>query len=107
MHQLKCLKIHQLNYIKIIKKDCKKKLVKGIKVFLKKKKVTKIYKNLPKDEKQKLVEYRKYIIRLEKMPFYNYKKLFSFKKPTSILKSNDLKKLFDEEYVQAKYQDAF
>ena len=35
----KCLKIHQLNIIEIIKKDYKiKKLVKDIKVFLKKKK---------------------------------------------------------------------
>ena len=34
----KFLKIHQLNIIKIIKKDYKKKLVKGIKAFLKKKK---------------------------------------------------------------------
>ena len=33
----KCLKIHQLNVIKIIKKDSKKNLVKDIKVFLKKK----------------------------------------------------------------------
>ena len=32
------LKIHQLNVIKIIKKDYKKELVKDIKVFLKKKK---------------------------------------------------------------------
>ena len=35
----KCLKIHQLNIVEIIKKDYKiKKLVKDIKVFLKKKK---------------------------------------------------------------------
>ena len=35
----KCLKIHQLNVVEIIKKDYKiKKLVKDIKVFLKKKK---------------------------------------------------------------------
>ena len=33
------------------------------------------YKNLSENEKQKLVEYRKNNIELEKMPYYNYKKL--------------------------------
>ena len=33
------------------------------------------YKNLSKDEKQKLVDYRKNIIKWDKMLFYNYKKL--------------------------------
>ena len=31
------------------------------------------------------------------MPYYNYKKLYSFRKSTIILKSNDLKSSFDEE----------
>ena len=56
--------IHQLNIIKIIKKECKKKLVKNIKVFLKEKKKkinntvlsnTKINHNI--ETKQKLAEY--------------------------------------------------
>ena len=38
LHISKCLKIHQLNIIEMIKKDYKKKLVKDKKVFLKKKK---------------------------------------------------------------------
>ena len=55
--------MYQLNIIKIIKKDCKEKLVKDIKSFLKKKKKknnnivvndTKTYKR-----KKKLVEYKK------------------------------------------------
>ena len=52
--------------------------------FLKKKKekkwqfVSEPYKNLPQDEKQKLVEYKKNIIKWGKMLYYNYKKLFSF-----------------------------
>ena len=33
------------------------------------------YKNLPEDEKQKLVEYRENIITMRKGPYYNYKKL--------------------------------
>ena len=47
------------------KKDSKKSLVKGIKIFLKGKKKSKqeycrdSYKNLSEDEKQNLVEYRK------------------------------------------------
>ena len=51
------------------KKEYKKKLVKDIKVFLKKKMKKKRqhgrerFKNLPEDEKQELVEYRKYIIK--------------------------------------------
>ena len=43
------------------KKGLKKNLVKGNKIFLKKKKTRSEnkYKNLPEDEKQRLVEYRK------------------------------------------------
>ena len=50
---IKCLKIHQLNIIKILKKDYKNNPVKDIKVFLKKKKTdnkvvndTKIYQKI-------------------------------------------------------------
>ena len=49
----------------VAKKDCKKKLVKDNKVFPKQKKKKKWhygpeqYKNLPENEKQTLVEYRK------------------------------------------------
>ena len=63
------------------KERLQKKLVKNIKVFLKKKKKKKQqygreqYKNLLKDEKQKLVEYRKKYHKMRKMPYYNYKKL--------------------------------
>ena len=60
-------------YHKKIKKSVKKKLVKGITIFLKKKKKTKKreycrerYKNLSEDEKERLVEYRRnYYIRLK------------------------------------------
>ena len=38
------------------------------------------------------------------MPYYNCKKLFSYR---IILKSNDLEYSFDEEWIEAKYQDAF
>ena len=34
------------------------------------------YKNLPEFETQKLVEYRKNIIKWKKTPYYNYEKLF-------------------------------
>ena len=36
------------------------------------------YKNLLVVEKQKLVDYRKKYYKMRKMPYYNYKKLFSF-----------------------------
>ena len=36
------------------------------------------------------------IIRWEKTPYYNYKKLFSFTKSTVILRKNDLENYFDE-----------
>ena len=48
------------------------------------------YKNLPEGEKQKLVEYRKNIIKWAKTSDYNYK--------TIILKNHYLKKTFGEEY---------
>ena len=59
------------NIIKKVKKDYKKKLIKDIKVFLKKKKKKREdgrerYKNLVEDEKQKLVEYRKKYYRMRK-----------------------------------------
>ena len=49
----------------------------------------------------------KSLLIIEKMPYYNYKKLFSFKKSTIILKSNDLESSFDEEWIKTKYQDIF
>ena len=61
------IKLYQQNIIKKIKKDYKKKLLENIKIYLKKKKEKKRqygcerYKNLSKDETQKLVEYRKNI----------------------------------------------
>ena len=65
--------VYQLNKIKKIKKDYKKKLEKDIKIFLKKKKKKKkqqygreCYKNLSEDKKQKLVEYRKKNHRIRK-----------------------------------------
>ena len=74
--------IYELNIIKKIKKNYKKKLEKYIKIFLKKKKKKKkqqygreCYKNLSEYKKQKLVEYRKKIIELEKNSKYSYKKV--------------------------------
>ena len=55
--------MYQVNIIKEIKKGCKKKQVKGIKIFLKKKKKEYV---LSEDEKQKLVEYRKKCYRMRK-----------------------------------------
>ena len=58
--------------MKIIKKDFKKKLVKDIKVFLRKKKkvsdnmIVNDNKNLPEDEKRKLVQYRKKYYKMRK-----------------------------------------
>ena len=61
-------------------------LLKDIKVFLKKKRkesgnivVKERCKNLPEDEKQKLVDYRRKY-KMHKTPYYNYKKLFSLRK---------------------------
>ena len=68
-------------YQEIIKERLLKKLVKGIKIFLKKKKKKKWqhglerYKNLSKDKKQKLVEYKKSIIEWEKLLHYNCMKV--------------------------------
>ena len=59
--------IHQLNIIKVKKRDYKKKLAKIINFFLKKKKKRRKqygrerYKNLLENEKQKLREYKKNI----------------------------------------------
>ena len=55
----KCLKIHQLNLIKIINEDLKK-LVKGVKEEKEKELQygSERYKNLPEDEKRKIVKYR-------------------------------------------------
>ena len=58
---------------KIIKNDYKKKLVKDINVFLRKKKKKKQqygrewYKNLPEDKKQKLAECRKIHYKMRKI----------------------------------------
>ena len=45
-------------------------------------------KNLPEEEKQKLVEYKKTIIKCEKTPYYNYKKLLFWKIMKNRLKLN-------------------
>ena len=69
--------------------------MKDIKVFLKKKKKKKRqygherYKSLPEDEKNKLPGYKKNTVKWEKIPYYNYKKLFSFRKSTIILKTSN------------------
>ena len=62
-------------YYQVNKERLQQKLMRDIKIFKKKKKQKWQYcreghKNLPEDEKQKLVEYRK-------MSYYNYMKLFS------------------------------
>ena len=59
-------------------------LLKGIKIFLKRKKKKKQqygrerYKNLSEDEKQRLVEYTKYIIKYEKMKQLHKERLIVF-----------------------------
>ena len=45
-------------------------------------------KNLPEEEKKKLVEYKKTIIKCEKTPYYNYKKLLFWKIMKNRLKLN-------------------
>ena len=81
LHVQNCLKIHQLNITKIIKKDYKKKFVKDIKLFLKKKKKksnnmvvndTKIYQKM---NNESLLSIEKNIIKREKARSYNYKKI--------------------------------
>ena len=67
----KYLKTYQLNIIKKKKKDCKKNLVKNIKVFpkKKKKKSNNMVENLAKTSqkmKNKLVEYRQKYYRMRK-----------------------------------------
>ena len=44
-----------------------------------------------------LLNIEKNIIRCEKTPYYDYKKLISFIKSISILKSNDVENSLDEE----------
>ena len=86
-----CLKIFELTIIKKIKKDYKKKACERYKNLSKEEKEKKRqygcerYKNLSEDEKQKLVEYRKKYYRMRKIVFI-------------ILKNNDLKSSFHEEY---------
>ena len=63
---IKCLKIHQLNTVKITKKDFKEKLEKDIKVILKEEKLKRSNvvvkdKNLSENGKQKMAEYKKII----------------------------------------------
>ena len=57
--------------------------MKDLKTFLRKKKKQRYgceqYKNLPEDEKQKLVEYQKNTIEWEKIPYSNHKKLLFLK----------------------------
>ena len=74
--------VYQLNKIKKIKKDYKKKLEKDIKIFLKKKKkkknnnmvvnVTKIFQRM---KSKNLLSIGKKIIELEKNSTYSYKKV--------------------------------
>ena len=63
-HIYECLKTYQLNIVKKIKKDFKRKPMKDIKIKKEEKQQygRECYKNLSEDEKQKLVEYRKNII---------------------------------------------
>ena len=77
----KCLKTYQLNIIKKIKKNCKKKLLKDIKVFVKKRKKKKQqygcerYKNLSEDEKINWLGMEKNIIGKKRFILIN-KKVF-------------------------------
>ena len=63
--QLTFIKIHQVNTIKIIKKDFNKKACERYQSFSKEEKEKnwqydcEQYKNLPEDQKQKLIQYRK------------------------------------------------
>ena len=65
-----------------IKKDCKKKLVKDIKIFLKKKNkksnnmVVNVTKISQRRKNESLLSIEKNIIEWEKTPYYNYKKVF-------------------------------
>ena len=70
-----CLKIYQLNIIKITKKDYWKKLVQDIKVFLKKKK-KKIQTSFRRWKTKAGWVYKKNIIKWEKIRQYDYRKLF-------------------------------
>ena len=63
---------------------------------------TKIYQNM---KNKSFLSIEKNMIKWEKTPCYNLKKLFLFKKSTSILKRNVLKRCFDEKQIKAKYRD--
>ena len=69
-------------YYHEIKKDCKKKLVKDIKIFLKKKNkksnnmVVNITKISQRRKNESLLSIEKNIIEWEKASYYNYKKVF-------------------------------
>ena len=91
---LKCLKIRQLDIIKKKKVSrFRKSLAKDIKIFLTKKKNKKReycrerYRNLLETEKQRLVEYRKDIMKCEKIKtYYEYKKIIrSFKRTQKLV----------------------
>ena len=82
---IKMSKIHQLNIIKIIKKDLKKSLWKVSKSFQRRKRKKQQYgsercKNVPEYESKGWLSKKENIIKWEKTPYYNYKKLFSFRK---------------------------
>ena len=72
-----------------------KQLANDTKDFLKKKKKKKQqygpeqYKNLPVMKNKGLLSIEKNLIKREKVPYYNYDKIFSFRKSTIILKTND------------------
>ena len=65
---------------------------------------TKIYQKM---KNRSLSSIEKNIIKWERIPCYNEKKLFSFRKSGivsgSILKSNDLETSFDEKQIKSKY----
>ena len=75
------IKMSKNSLAKYYENNKERKVVKDIKVFLKKKNEKKWqygherYENLLEDEKQKVVEYRKNIIKWDKTPYYNYKKV--------------------------------
>ena len=54
-------------------------------------------KTYQKAKRKSLMSIEKHIKNWEKILCYNYKELFSFRKSTIILTSNDLKSSFDEE----------
>ena len=66
--------MYQLNFIKIIKKTLQKNLVKDIKVSLKKIKGSNMVMNTTKIHQNMKTNY---LLSVENIPYYNYKKLFS------------------------------